>query len=179
MIRPEQRQTSAQKSLTTTLTSRLGVNLIRAADQLVTYGFVPFRVEPNFTETRPHIHVESCEGAYYDIDRFGSVLAYAHLFRRRAGDLAAMFPEYADKIMTQGMYGSTDESSMMEVVRFYDENESVMFLPEREGLVLAKTPNPLGRVPIAIAQRLASTERPVGSSMTCSRCTPRKRGSLC
>ena len=133
--------------------SRLGVNLIRAADQLVTYGFVPFRVEPNFTETRPHIHVESCEGAYYDVDRFGSVLAYAHLFRRRAGDLAAMFPEYADKIMTRGMYGSTDESSMMEVVRFYDENESVMFLPEREGLVLAKTPNPLGRVPIAIAQR--------------------------
>lgn len=133
--------------------SRLGVNLIRAADQLVTYGFVPLRVEPNFTETRPHIHVESCEGAYFDIDRFGNVLAYAHLFRRKAGDLAAMFPEHADKILKRGMFGSTDESSMMEVVRFYDEDASVMFLPEREGLTLAKTPNPLGRVPVAIAQR--------------------------
>lgn len=133
--------------------SRLGVNLIRAADQLVTYGFVPLRVEPNFTENRPHIHVESCEGAYFDIDRFGNVLAYAHLFRRKAGDLAAMFPEHADKILKRGMFGSTDESSMMEVVRFYDEDTSVMFLPEREGLTLAKTPNPLGRVPVAIAQR--------------------------
>ena len=133
--------------------SRLGVNLIRAADQLVTYGFVPLRVEPNFKETRPHIHVESCEGAYFDIDRFGNVLAYAHLFRRKAGDLAAMFPEQADKILKRGMFGSTDESNFMEVVRWYDDKTSVMFLPEREGLVLAQTPNILGRVPVAIAQR--------------------------
>lgn len=133
--------------------SRLGVNLIRAADQLVTYGFVPLRVEPNFAETRPHIHVESCEGAYFDIDRFGNVLAYAHLFRRKAGDLAAMFPEYADKILKRGMFGSTDESNFLEVVRWYDKDNSVMFLPEREGLTLAKTSNILGRVPVAIAQR--------------------------
>lgn len=133
--------------------SRLGVNLIRAADQLVTYGFVPLRVEPNFAETRPHIHVESCEGAYFDVDRFGNVNAYAHLFRRKAGDLAAMFPEYADKILKRGMFGSTDESSFLEVVRWYDSDTSVMFLPEREGLTLAKTPNLLGRVPVAIAQR--------------------------
>lgn len=133
--------------------SRLATNLIRAADQLITYGFVPLRVEPNFKEQRPHIHVEPCEGAYFDIDRFGEVRVYCHSFRRRAGDLAAMFPEQADKILKRGMMGSTDESTLLEVVRWYDDKTSVMFIPEREGLVLAQTPNLIGRVPVAIAQR--------------------------
>lgn len=133
--------------------SRLGVNLIRAADQLVTYGFVPLRVEPNFKEVRPHIHVESCEGAYFDVDRFGNVVAYAQLFRRKAGDLAAMFPEHADKILKRGMFGTTDGSTLLEIVRWSDDKKTVMFMPERDGLTLASTTNPLGRVPVAIAQR--------------------------
>ena len=53
--------------------SRLGTELLRGADQLITYGFVPLRVEPNFKEKRPHIHVENSMGAYFDIDRFGVV----------------------------------------------------------------------------------------------------------
>lgn len=133
--------------------SKLPTNLIRAADQFITYGFVPLRVEPNFKERRPHIHVESCEGAYFDIDRFGEVRVYAHVFRRKAGDLAAMFPEHADKIVKRGMFGATDESTLLEVVRWYDDKTSVMFIPEREGLVLAQTPNLIGRVPVAVAQR--------------------------
>ena len=133
--------------------SKLSNGLIRAADQFITYGFVPLRVEPNFRGKNPHIHVETCEGAYYDVDRFGRVNSYAHIFRRKAGDLAAMFPELADKIMKRGMYGSVDESSYLEVVRWYDEKESVMFLPDRDGVVLTKVPNLIGRVPVAIAQR--------------------------
>lgn len=133
--------------------SRLATGLIRAADQFITYGFVPLRVEPNFKDQRPHIHVESAEGAYYDIDRFGNVLVYAHTFRRKAGDLAAMFPEQADKILKRGMYGQIDQNTLIEVVRWYDESNSVMFVPERSDLVLAKVPNLTGRVPVAIAQR--------------------------
>lgn len=133
--------------------SKMSTNLIRAADQFITYGFVPLRVEPHFKDQRPHIHVESCEGAYYDMDRFGDMQVYAHLFRRKAGDLAAMFPEQADKILKRGMFGKTDENSMLEVVRYYDKNTSVMFLPEREGLLLAQTPNRIGQVPVVVALR--------------------------
>lgn len=134
--------------------SRLPTHIIRAADQLITYGFVPLRVEPNFKEQRPHIHVEAAEGSYFDIDRFGEVLVYAHTFHRRAGDLAAKFPEHADKILRRSAFGaSTDASQYIEVVRWYDKNTSVMFLPDREGLVLAQTPNLTGRVPVAVALR--------------------------
>jgi hypothetical protein len=133
--------------------SRMATTLIRAADQFITYGFVPLRVEPHFKEQRPHIHVESCEGAYYDMDRFGEVRVYAHLFRRKAGDLAAMFPEHEAKILKRSAFGATDENSLIEVVRWYDDKQSVMFLPDRHGLVLAQASNPIGRVPVAIAQR--------------------------
>ena len=133
--------------------SKLGNSMIRAADQFITYGFVPFRIEPNFKGGRPHIHVESSESAYYDVDRFGEMQVYCNLFKRRAGDLAAMFPELADKIMKRGTFGSVDPTSYVEVVRWYDAKNSVMFMPDREDLVLAKVENKIDRVPVVVAQR--------------------------
>ena len=133
--------------------SRLGTELLRGADQLGTYGFVVFRVEPNFKERRPHIHVENSMGAYYDVDRFGEVQVYARSYYRKAGDLAAQFPEYADKILQTGAFSRGDTNQLLEVVRWTDKKQSIMFIPERGGMVLAQTPNKLGKVPVAIAQR--------------------------
>jgi hypothetical protein len=133
--------------------SRLGTELLRGADQLGTYGFVVFRVEPNFKEKRPHIHVENSMGAYYDVDRFGEVKIYARSYYRKAGDLAAHFPEYADAILKPNAFSRGDGNQLLEVVRWTDTKQTVMFIPERGGVVLAQTPNKIGRVPIAIAQR--------------------------
>ena len=133
--------------------SKLGTELLRGADQLGTYGFCIFRVEPNFKEKRPHIHVENSMGAYYDMDRFGEVSIYCRAYFRKAGDLAAKFPEVADKILQTGAFGRTDENQLLEVVRWTDKKRTVMFIPERGGVVLAETPNKIGRVPVAIAQR--------------------------
>ena len=134
--------------------SRLGTELLRGADQLATYGFVPLRVEPHFKDKRPHIHVENAFGAYFDIDRFGTVNVYARSYHRKAGDLAAHFPEQANTILQAGAFGArTDANSLLEVVRWMDKNTTVLFLPQRGGLVLAQTPNKLGRVPVAVAFR--------------------------
>lgn len=133
--------------------SRLGTELLRGADQLGTYGFVVFRVEPNFKEKRPHIHVENSMGAYYDVDRFGEVQVYARSYYRKAGDLAAHFPEHADAILQTGAFSRGDTNQLLEVVRWTDKKQTVMFIPERGGVVLAQTPNKIGRVPVAIAQR--------------------------
>lgn len=133
--------------------SRLGTELLRGADQLGTYGFVVFRVEPNFKEKRPHIHVENSMGAYYDVDRFGEVQVYARSYFRKAGDLAAHFPEYADAILKPNAFSRGDANQLLEVVRWTDRKQTVMFIPERGGVVLAQTANKIGRVPVAIAQR--------------------------
>jgi hypothetical protein len=134
--------------------SKLAAQMVRAADQYASFGFVPFRVEPNFKENRPHIHVEHSMGAYYDMDRFGQITLYAHTFQRKAGDLAAMFPEHAEKILKKSAFGaSQDANQIIEVVRWYDSERSVMFIPSREGLILASAVNLLGRVPVSVAQR--------------------------
>ena len=133
--------------------SNLGTKLISGADQYITYGFLPLRVEPNFKEGRPHIHVESAQGAYFDEDRFGNVLVYATLFQRKAGDLAAMFPDLADQILKKGQFGSLDENSSVEVVRWYDDKHTCMFLPGYQDLILSKIPNLIGRVPVSIARK--------------------------
>lgn len=134
--------------------SRLGTELLRGADQLGTYGFCVFRVEPNFKDKRPHIHVENSMGAYYDMDRFGEVSVYCRSYFRKAGDLAAQFPEVADKILLTSAFGQrADSNQLLEVVRWTDKNRAVMFIPERGGVVLAEATNKLGRVPVAVAQR--------------------------
>ena len=134
--------------------SRLGTELLRGADQLGTYGFCVFRVEPNFKDKRPHIHVENSMGAYFDTDRFGEVSIYCRSYFRKAGDLAAKFPEVADKILKTSAFGhSANENELLEVVRWTDKKRTVMFIPERGGVVLAETPNRIGRVPVAVAQR--------------------------
>ena len=133
--------------------SRLGTELLRGADQLGTYGFVVFRVEPNFKERRPHIHVENSMGAYYDVDRFGEVQVYARSYYRKAGDLAAQFPEYANQILQVGAFSRGDTNQLLEVVRWTDKKQTIMFIPERGGIVLAQTTNKIGKVPVAIAQR--------------------------
>lgn len=132
--------------------SRLGTTLISGADRYHTYGFVPLRVEPNFKEKRPHIHVEDSMGAYFDMDRYGTVTAYARLYRRKAGDLAAKFPEFANQILTNG-FARVDPNDLIEVVRWYDAKVTAMFLPQRSGMVLSSVPNRIGRVPVAIAIR--------------------------
>lgn len=142
--------------------SGLPAQLIRAADQYASFGFVPLRVEPHFKDRRPHIHVEHSMGAYYDMDRFGEVTLYCHTFQRKAGDLAAMFPEQADKILKRGMYGSQDGNQIIEVVRWYDAKTAAMFIPSRDGMMLVQTPNLLGRVPVSIALRSSLDGEPRG-----------------
>jgi len=134
--------------------SRLGTELLRGADQLGTYGFCVFRVEPNFKEKRPHIHVENSMGAYYDTDRFGEVKVYCRTYYRKAGELAAKFPEVADKILKTSAFGQTaNENELLEVVRWVDKNRNIMFIPSRGGVVLAQSQNRIGRVPVTVAQR--------------------------
>ena len=133
--------------------SRLGTELLRGADQLGTYGFNVFRIEPNFKEKRPHIHVENSMGAYFDQDRFGEVTVYARLYHRKAGDLAAQFPEFADQILGGNAFQRGDTNQMLQVVRWMDKKRTVMFVVDRGGLVLAETQNKIGMVPVAVAQR--------------------------
>jgi hypothetical protein len=96
--------------------SRLQTQMYAAADRYITYGFMPIRIETNMDEQRPHIGLDDPWGAYPDIDRFGNCTAYAKRWQLPAGRLAAMYPEYRDRILSANK-NSISGNSLLELMR--------------------------------------------------------------
>lgn len=142
--------------------SRLGTENIGGADRMMTYSFLPVLVEPDYEEKRPHITLGDPIGSYYEKDRFHRLVCYTRIFRRRAHDLAALYPEYAHIILPKKQWGQEDNPEL-EVIRFWDTDGQYLILPERDGLVLNAVPNPISRIPISIAERPALTDKPRGA----------------
>ena len=134
--------------------SSLGTNLVTAADYLVSFGLTILRVEPNYDASRPHIHVDSPIGAYVEQDRFNRITGYFQQWRKKASELATLYPEFADRLFTRAQYSGKQEDRELTLVRAYNDDGHVMLLiAEEPGLVLDEYQHPLGRVPIAIARR--------------------------
>lgn len=137
-----------------TFASNLGTNLVPAADRMNSYGFVPLVVEPNYGEQRPHIHVADSIRSYYEKDRWDRVSLYFQVFRKRTTDLIAMFPEHEGIIRKKAGYrGASEHDPWMDVNKMWTPEGVFMFLPERDGLLLSAYENPMGRIPVAIAER--------------------------
>jgi hypothetical protein len=131
--------------------SNLAIQLVSGADRYYTYGFVPFVVEPDFTTRTPHILLDDPMGVHYTLDLLGCVTHYAKVWREKALDLAAKFPDYASDIL--GEDGTGGDRAELEVIRYIDKDVQVLYLPERSNLVLTEVPNRLGKVPVYVAER--------------------------
>lgn len=132
--------------------SRLQTRMKYGADQYLTYGFLPFWVEADYKHKIPRIHVEDPIGAYYDLNRDLECVKYARCWRQSLDDLAALFPEYANRIL-YNEYGNRYESADTEVVRYIDDTWVTMYLPERGGLVIASYRHKMDGCPVHIALR--------------------------
>lgn len=122
------------------------------ADQYITYGFLPFWLEADYDAQLPYIHVEDPAGAYYDLDRQMQCKRYARVWREDTHRLAAQFPEYANKILLD-RDGKPYASTNTEVVRYIDDKQVVMYLPERGGLVIGRYLHGMDFTPVYIAIR--------------------------
>ena len=131
--------------------SSLGTELVTAADRLVSYGFVPFRVEPNYKDERPHIHIEDPTNAYFEKDSWGELVRYAKVMSLRASELAAMYPEFEQFLVKNTAYSSQGDE-WLDVVRHIDRERDILYVPRRDGLVLSSVDNVLGKIPISIAK---------------------------
>lgn len=141
--------------------SKVGTKLVQGADRFNSYGFLPFRVEPNYDESRPHIHIDDPMHSYFELDRWGNVSAYCRRWYKKASDLAALFPEHEATLVPWGR-GRLSEA-MIEVVKWWDKDQCIMFVPERHALVLARYANPISRVPVSIALRPTIDDEQRGS----------------
>jgi hypothetical protein len=132
--------------------SDLQVQMYTGADMYITFGFVPFIIELDEEAGLPRIRIENPVGAYPEFDRYGRCIAFAKRYYMAVGEVASQFPEYAHILLGKEMYKS-DMNSQIEIVRYYDDKQSVLYVPERNNLVLSHANNPIGKMMVVVARR--------------------------
>jgi len=132
--------------------SDLQVQMYTGADLYITFGFVPFIIELDEEAGLPRIRIENPVGAYPEFDRYGRCIAFAKRYYMATGELASQFPEYANILLGREMYKS-DMNSQLEVIRYYDDQQSILYVPERNNLVLSQAKNPIGKMMVVVARR--------------------------
>lgn len=132
--------------------SDLAVQMYSGADWYITYGFVPFVIELDEESKLPRIRVENPIGAYPEFDRYGRCVAFAKRYSMTLGELVSQFPDYESQLLGRRGFDQ-DLTSQLEMIRYYDADQSVIYIPERKNLVLSRAANPLGKMMIVIARK--------------------------
>ena len=132
--------------------SDLQVQMYTGADHYITFGFVPFIVELDEEAGLPRIRVESPIGAYPEFDRYGRCIAFAKRYELSIAELVSQFPEYEMQLLGKEGY-EQNLSARIDFIRYYDKDQSVIYVPSRSNLILSQAVNPLGKMMIVVAKR--------------------------
>jgi hypothetical protein len=135
--------------------SRIHNKLVEAADWYDSFGFVPLLVEPHFGDAYcqpgPRIRFENPMGCYFDSDSYGRTRVFVKVYDEEVSVLAARFPHLAAAIVTDR--SQLDGSLKIEMVLYMDDDQSVIYLPQRNNLVIHQMANPMKRLMVFIAER--------------------------
>lgn len=132
--------------------SDLSVQMYHGADYYVTYGFTTFIVELDEEAKMPRIRIENSLGAYPEFDRFGRCTAFAKSYLVTLAELVAQFPDLDSQLLGPLGYRQ-DMNAQVEMIRYYDKDQSIIYVPSRNGLVLSRVANPLGKMMVVVAKR--------------------------
>jgi hypothetical protein len=132
-------------------TCNLQTLMYSGADRYITFGMLAFIVEPDYDNNRPMIRIDSPIGSYPEYDRFGKLISYTKRYQKTVRELINSFPEFESEI--KGPYENRNSERMLEVYRYQDADELVLFVPERKNLILERAKNKLGELPVSIAVR--------------------------
>ena len=125
--------------------------MVTAADWYLTYGFVPAVVDLDFDQKRPRARFVDPSGVYYDKDRHGQPLRMAQVVKKSARALAVDFPEFEDAIL--GDMKTFGGDAQLELIVWRDHRQHLVYLPERQNLVLSSVKNPVGKPLFDVVER--------------------------
>ena len=131
--------------------SDLQIQMYTGADWFNTYGQLPAMVEMDYEENFPRIRLLNPFGTYPEIDRFGRCISLTQVITTDAESLASLYPEFYNDIIGKNQY--TSGSPYIDMVRYHDAEQDVLFLPARNNLILSRTPNLLGKCMARVATR--------------------------
>jgi hypothetical protein len=135
--------------------SDLQIQMYTGADWFNTYGMLPAIVEMDYESNNPRIRMLNPFGVYPEIDRFGRTISLTQVVNSDAESLAAQYPEFYNEILGKKNmpYPGTSNTPYVTLVRYHDKDQDLIFIPERNNLILSQTPNPIGKCLAVVAVR--------------------------
>lgn len=131
--------------------AEMQLQMYQGADWYNTYGMMVGMVEMDYDSNNPRMRLLNPWGCYPEVDRFNRVVSLTQVLNTDAETLISKYPEYAEQILKKNNYQEGSPSITM--VRYHDAEQDLIFLPERQNLTLARTPNPIGKCLVRVAQR--------------------------
>ena len=132
--------------------SDLSVQMYQGADWYLTYGFLPFVIELDEEAKLPRIRIENPVGAYPEFDRYGRCVAFAKRYSMTLGELVSQFPDYESQLLGRRGYDQ-DLTAQVEMIRYYDKDQSIIYVPTKQNLILSQANNPIGKMHIVVARK--------------------------
>ena len=129
----------------------LQTQMYTAADRYLTYGMIAFIIEPDYENNRPMIRIDNPIGSYPEHDRFGKLLSYTRRYNKTVRELVNEFPELEPEI--RGPYEQRNSERQLEIFRYQDKDDLILFIPDRKNLILERAKNLIGELPIVISTR--------------------------
>ena len=129
---------------------------VMASDYYLTYGMTIYCIEPDFVDKRPHIRVENPMGVYPEWDLFGRLKSYTKVWREEAIHLVSKYPQLMRVIQANNTRGGPAQGwaeREIEVVKYVDNDQIVMYLPQHGNQVIDRMDNPLGKIYVSIGKR--------------------------
>lgn len=124
------------------------------ADWYLSYAFMPIRIEPDYEAKMPRLTYLNPMGCYIERDRFGKVIYMANKYSKTVAELVADFPEFERQIIGEHINREFVEwDSVLEMIRYEDKDQVLLYLPTRRNLILKSSANPMGKVCVSVAYR--------------------------
>jgi len=123
--------------------SDLQLQMYTGADWYNTYGLLPAIIEMDYETNNPRIRLLNPFGVYPEVDRFGRCISMTQVVVTDAETLASQYPEFYDQIINKRAYQTS--SPYISMVRYHDKDQDLIYLPERENLVISRVKNQIGK----------------------------------
>lgn len=133
------------------LHSNLEQQMFSGCDRYLTYGFVPFLVEPDTVNKTPRIRVLDSIGSYPEFDLNGDCVSFTRCWTVKTSTLMAQYPEHSSALARHDEFGRLTDVDER-VYAYYDAHQTMVFLPSKK-LMLDQMPNALGECPVVCAVR--------------------------